>query len=101
MTIAPVADIKAHSRAYMNDTKQGPIVVTRDRKPVAVFPAVNDEDDIESLIPARSPKFQAILERSRREIRKGRGIPAGQVRCASGLAPKTPGRSRMRKAAQS
>jgi hypothetical protein len=33
-----------------------------------------DDDDLEGLLLARSPRFQAILEKSRRSIRSGKGL---------------------------
>jgi antitoxin (DNA-binding transcriptional repressor) of toxin-antitoxin stability system len=51
------------------------VVVTRNGKPVAVLLAVTDEDELERLMLAHSPKFQAILEKSRRQIEETGGIP--------------------------
>jgi len=47
------------------------VVVTRNGKPVAVIVGVQDEDEIERLLMAYSPRLQAILEELRREIREG------------------------------
>ena len=33
-----------------------------------------DDDDLEGLLLARSPRFQALLEMSRRSIRSGKGL---------------------------
>jgi len=33
-----------------------------------------DNDDVEGLLLARSPRFQALLEKSRRSIRSGKGL---------------------------
>jgi hypothetical protein len=33
-----------------------------------------DDDDLEGLLLARSPRFQALLEKSRRGIRSGKGL---------------------------
>lgn len=33
-----------------------------------------EDDDLEGLLLARSPRFQALLEKSRRSIRAGRGL---------------------------
>jgi prevent-host-death family protein len=74
MKIAPVTEIKAHLSAYLNETKKGPIVVTKNGKPVAVILGVTDEEEIERLVLAYSPKFQAILARGRQQIQKTGGI---------------------------
>ena len=75
MKIASIADVKAHLSAYINESKEGPVVVTRNGKPVAVLLAVTDEDELERLVLAHSPKFQALLDKSRRQIEETGGIP--------------------------
>lgn len=39
-----------------------------------VMPAPLDAEDLENLVLARSPRFQAMLEKSRRSIGEGRGL---------------------------
>src|SRR5436190_5438150 len=75
MKIATVAEVKAHLSAYLKESANGPVVVTRNGKAVAVLLAVTDDDELERLVLAHSPKFQAILEKSRRQIEKTGGIP--------------------------
>ncbi|MBI4470164.1 MAG: type II toxin-antitoxin system Phd/YefM family antitoxin [Acidobacteria bacterium] len=53
---------------------EGPIVITRNGKAVAVLLAPVDDDDLESLLLARSPRFQALLDKSRGSIRAGKGL---------------------------
>lgn len=75
MKIAPIADVKAHFSAYLKSSKQGPVVVTRNGHPAAVLLCIEDEDEIERLTLAYSPKFNRILEASRKQIKAGKGIP--------------------------
>jgi prevent-host-death family protein len=75
MKIASVADVKAHFSDYLKESEKGAVVVTRNGRPVAVILGTQDEDEIERLILAHSPRFQALLEASRRQIREGKGIP--------------------------
>lgn len=75
MKIASLADVKARLSAYVNESREGPVIVTRNGKPVAVLLSVTDEDELERLVLAHSPKFQAILEKSRRQIDATGGIP--------------------------
>src|SRR5215813_10655785 len=75
MKIVSVADVKARLSAYLKESQEGPVILTRNGKPVAVLLAVTDEDELERLVLAHSPKFQAILGRSRRQIEKTGGIP--------------------------
>lgn len=79
MKIAPLAEVKARFSAYVEQAeKEGPIIVTRNGKAVAVIIAPRDDDDLESLILARSPRFQALLERSRKSLRAGKGLSTEQ-----------------------
>jgi prevent-host-death family protein len=73
MKIAPVAEIKAKFSAYLKASKDGPVVVTRNGKPIAVLLAMENEDELERLILAYSPKFQSILARAEQQIREGQG----------------------------
>ncbi len=76
MRIAPLADVKARLSAYVDQVeREGPIVITRNGRAVAVLLAPLDDDDLERLILARSPRFQALLEKSRQSIRAGKGLP--------------------------
>jgi prevent-host-death family protein len=75
MKIASVADVKARLSAYLKESQEGPVIVTRNGKPVAVLLAVTDEDELERLVLAYSPKFRAILDKSRRQIEETGGIP--------------------------
>jgi prevent-host-death family protein len=75
MKIAPLADIKAKLSAYVDTSeKEGPVIITRNGKAVAVLIAPKDEDDLEALVLARSPRFLARIERARRSIRQGKGL---------------------------
>src|SRR5437667_2908158 len=78
MKIASVADIKARLSAYLKESQEGPVVVTRNCKAVAVLLAVTDDDELERLVLAHSPKFQALLDKSRRQIEETGGIPHKQ-----------------------
>jgi prevent-host-death family protein len=62
--------------AYLDEAgTSGPIVITRNGKPVAVLLAMQDEDEIERIILAYSPKFQRILQTAEQQIQAGQGIP--------------------------
>ena len=74
MRIAPVADVKARLSAYMRMCKEGPIVITRNGKPAAVLLAVDDEDELERLVLAYTPRFRAILDAAKQRIRETGGI---------------------------
>jgi prevent-host-death family protein len=75
MKIAPVADVKARFSAYLKESEEGPVIVTRNGKPVAVLISMEDEEELERIILAYSPKFQSLLEKSRKQIQDRSGIP--------------------------
>jgi hypothetical protein len=52
----------------------GPIVITHNCKAVAVLLVPHDDDDLERLLLERSPRFQAMLNRSRQSIQEGEGL---------------------------
>lgn len=75
MKIAPLADVKARLSAYVHQVEtEGPVVITRSGKPVAVLLAPRDAEDLERLVLAHSPRFQALLVKSRASIRAGEGL---------------------------
>jgi len=74
MKIASVADVKARFSGFLKASKQGPVVVTKNGKPVAVLLSVTDEEEIERLVLAYSPKFHSLLEIAEQQIREGKGI---------------------------
>lgn len=74
MRIASVADVKAKFSGYLKASEQGPIVVTKNGRPVAILLSVTDEDEIERMLLAHSPKFQSILDVAEQQIREGKGI---------------------------
>lgn len=75
MRIAPLADVKARLSAYVEQAEtEGPIVITRNGKAVAVLLVPVDDDDLETLLFSRSPRLQAILNQSRTSIKAGQGL---------------------------
>jgi PHD/YefM family antitoxin component YafN of YafNO toxin-antitoxin module len=79
MRIAPVADVKARLSAYLQQCQtegptEGPVVITRNGKAAAVLLAPANDEDLETLLLARSPRFQALLAKSRESIQAGKGL---------------------------
>ncbi len=76
MTIAALADVKAHLSAYVDECEnEGPVIITRNGKGAAVLLAPKDDYDLERLILAHSRRFQSLLSKSRRSIRTGKSVP--------------------------
>jgi len=74
LKIASVAEVKAQFSAYLKESEQGLVIVTRNGKAVAALLAVRDDDELERLVLAHSPRLQALLEPARQQIREGEGI---------------------------
>jgi prevent-host-death family protein len=74
MKIASVAEVKSQLSAFLKASEAGPVVVTRNGRAVAVIVGVQDEDEIERLLMAYSPRLRAILDRSRQQFREGKWL---------------------------
>ena len=75
MRIAPLADVKARLSAYLDECgAEGPLVITRNGKAVAVLLVPYDDEDLEQLVLGRSPRFHALLDRSRQSVKEGEGL---------------------------
>ena len=74
MKIAPVADVKARFSNYLEQCVHGPIIVTKNGRPAAVLVAVSDEEELERLVLAHTPKFMNLLDSAYACVKKGRGI---------------------------
>jgi len=75
MKIASLADVKAKLSAYVDKAEnEGPVVITRNGRPAAVLLAPKTDEELERLILAYSPRFQALLDKSRKSIRLGEGV---------------------------
>ena len=92
MKIASLAEVKAGLSAYVKESEAGPVVVTRNGRPVAVLVGVRDDDDLERLLLAHSPRLQAILTAGRQQLAGGEGISHQNFWRESGA-----GRSTLRK----
>ncbi len=74
MNIVPLADVKARFSAYIKKTQDGPIIVTKNGRQVAVLLGITDEDDLERIFLANSTRFQSMLDAAERRIQEPGGI---------------------------
>jgi len=79
MNIAPLADVKARFSAYIKQVQTAPVIITKNGRPVAVMVGISDEDDIERVMLAISPKFQALLDKAEKRIQETGGISHDDV----------------------
>ena len=78
MKIAPVADIKARLSSYLEQVANGPVIITKNGRPVAALVAITDEDDLERLVMAHTPRLRQLLDEAAERVKQGGGIPHDQ-----------------------
>jgi len=74
MRIAPVAEVKARFSAYLKRCEDGPVIITKNGRPVAVLIAALEEEELERLVLAHTPKFCRLLEAARERIQNMGGV---------------------------
>src|SRR5262249_45645459 len=74
MKIASVAEVKSRFSAFLKASAGGPVVVTRNGRPVAVIVGGQGGGGIERLLMADSPHLRALFERSRPPFREGQWL---------------------------
>jgi len=72
---ASAAKIAAQFNDYLEASREQPVLITRNGKPVAVLLAVNDKAEAEQLAVGRSRSLRSIFEEAHKQIQKGGGIP--------------------------
>jgi len=79
MNIAPLAEVKARFSAYIKQLQTAPVIVTKNGRPVAVMMAISEEDDLERILLAISPRFQTLLDRAEKRIQETGGLSHADV----------------------
>ena len=74
MKIAPVAEVKTHFSTYLEQCQDGPIIVTKNGRPVAVLIAVPEDDELERLVLAHTPRFRRRLDAAEQRIQQTGGV---------------------------
>jgi prevent-host-death family protein len=80
MKIAPLAEVKDRFSAYIEESRESPVVVTRNGRPVAMLIAIEEEDDLDSLLLVHNPRFLQILDEARQRVRVTGGVPLAEFR---------------------
>ena len=69
----PAGRSKGRLSAYLEECEsEGPFVISRNGKAVAALVAPANDDDLESLLLALSPRFRGPLTKSRASIEAGK-----------------------------
>ena len=74
MKIAPVTEVKARFSAYLERCKDGPVIVTKNGRPVAVLISVLEDDELERLVLAYTPRFRRLLDAAEQRIQQTGGL---------------------------
>ncbi len=74
MKIAPVAEVKARFSAYLKRCEDGPVIITKNGRPVAVLIAALEEEELERLVLAHTPKFRRLLDAAKARIQQTGGV---------------------------
>lgn len=80
MKIAPLAEVKDHFSAYIDESHESPIIVTRNGRPVAMIIAIEDEDDLDTLLLVHDQRFLQLLEDARQRVRVTGGMSLAEMR---------------------
>jgi prevent-host-death family protein len=72
---ASAAKIAAQFDEYLEASRDQPVLITRNGKPVAVLLAVHDKAQAEQLAVRRSRSLRSIFEAAHEQLQRGGGIP--------------------------
>lgn len=78
MKTVSAAKIAAQFNDYLEASREQPVLVTRNGKPVAVLLAVQNQAEAEQLARGRVRSLQSILQEAHEQIEQGRAIPHDQ-----------------------
>ncbi|HKC13872.1 MAG TPA: type II toxin-antitoxin system prevent-host-death family antitoxin [Vicinamibacteria bacterium] len=88
MKIVELDEAKGSLSDYTRRNRRNAVVITRRGKPVAALLPLERGADLERLALSVNPRFRAILERSREEVRGGKVLSSHEVRRVFGLKRK-------------
>ena len=72
MITTALSELKDHLSSYVKRAAQEEIVITSHGRPVCVLKGFAHEDDYFEYRLLNDPRFQKIIERSRKEARRGK-----------------------------
>ncbi len=75
MKVLPFSDIKTKFINYLIGRDKEPIIITRNKKKIAMLLFIEDEDEMERLELNYSSEFKEIINESKGQISDSKGIP--------------------------
>jgi prevent-host-death family protein len=67
MKIASVAEIKSKFSEYINESKKGAVVITKNGRATAVLLSVTSDDQLEQILLSQSLMLKKILDKSEKQ----------------------------------
>lgn len=80
MKTAPLSEVKNDLSKYLRRAEKEEVVITRHGKPAGVLKGFASEDDWFEYRLLNDPKFLRRIEKARKDIRTGKGIPIEAIR---------------------
>jgi prevent-host-death family protein len=80
MKIAPLAEVKDRFSAYIDESRESPVIVPRNGRPVAMIVAIEDGDDLDAMLLVHNPRFVQLLEEARQRVQAGGGISLDETK---------------------
>ncbi len=80
MKLVPLSQVKDRFSAYIDESRESPIVVTRNGRPVAMIIAIEDEDDLDNMLLVHNQRFVQLLEEARERVRVTGGVSLAEFR---------------------
>lgn len=78
MKTASAAKVAAQFNAYLEASREQPVLVTQNGTPVAVLVAVQDKAGAEQLARRGSRSLRSIFQQAHEQLEQGAGIPHDQ-----------------------
>jgi prevent-host-death family protein len=75
---ASATKMAAQFNEYLEASREQPVLITRNGKPVAVLLAVQDRTEAEQIAAGRLRSLRSIFAEAQEQIQKGDGIPHDQ-----------------------
>ncbi len=88
MKIVALEDARDSLSDYARKNRRNAVIVTRRGRPVSALVPLEPGADLERLALAASPRFRAILARSRVDLRDGKALSSDDLRRAFGIKRK-------------
>jgi antitoxin (DNA-binding transcriptional repressor) of toxin-antitoxin stability system len=72
--IASAGNVKTNFSNYLQDCQEGPVIVAKNGRTVAVLIVATTDDELERLVLAHTPKFRRMLGAADQRIQQTGGI---------------------------